>query len=226
MTAVKICGLRTPEAVDAAVEAGADQLGFVYIRRSPRHLTLEQLSSLIAHAGKANRRFGRSARSVVLMADPQTAGDGDWEDVVCSANPHAIQLHGAETPERVAELRNDAHSIEIIKAVPIAAAADVEAARAYERVADRLVLDARPPAGSDRTGGHGLPFDWSLLRGSSWTRPWMLAGGLHPGNVAEAVALTGAPGVDVSSGVESSPGVKDPALIAAFIKAARSARAR
>jgi phosphoribosylanthranilate isomerase len=256
MTRVKICGLTTAETVDAALDAGADYLGFVLFPKSPRALTAEQAAALI---GRARGR----ARTVALLVDP----DDGLLDAVAALGPDLIQLHGRETPERVAEARARTGR-PVIKALPVGSAADLEAAQAYS-AADHLMFDAQPPTTADRPGGHGATFDWGLLasaaphppgpagrappspqpgrgedappctpppgRGEGGARPaqpggrvrgdalWFLAGGLTPANVGEALRITRAPVADVSSGVESSPGVKDPALIAAFIRAVRDA---
>lgn len=212
-TKVKICGLTTPGTVDAAVEAGADYLGFVVFERSPRALTVQAAGRLI------ERARGR-ALSVVLLVDPGEA----LIDAVAALGPDLLQLHGRETPERVAALRARFGGA-VIKALPVGVAADLRAIPAFERAADFFMLDARPPEGADRSGGHGEAFDWSLLGSQATTHHplWFLAGGLTPANVAEAIRVTRAPAVDVSSGVESAPGVKDAALIAAFIRAAKAA---
>ena len=212
MTLAKICGLTTPDAVEASLEGGAAYLGFVFFPNSPRNIGLPAATDLAAAAR------GR-AKVVALLVDPSP---DLVDDVVRELRPDLIQLHGRETPERVVALRHT-HGVGVIKALGVRQGADLDAAPAYEPVADHLMLDAKPPPDADRPGGHGGAFDWTLLRGRTFARPWFLAGGLDPSNVAEAVRVTGAPMVDVSSGVESAPGVKDPALIAAFLDAVRSA---
>jgi len=207
----KICGLLTPDAVDAAVAGGATHLGFVFHRKSPRDIDPPMAAEL---AGMARGR----AASVAVVVDPE---DALLERLAREVRPDFIQLHGRETPERVAEVRA-LTGAGVIKALPVADAGDLDAAPAYEVVADHLMLDAKAP-GEDRPGGHGAAFDWSVLAGRSFAKPWFLAGGLTPANVADALAATDAPGVDVSSGVERAPGVKDPALIAAFLRAVRQA---
>ncbi len=209
--AVKICGLSTPESVDAALAAGADMLGFVRFQKSPRHLSLEAAQSL-------GRQVGERARRVLLTVD---AGDVALAGAIEALAPHILQLHGNETPERVAALKAR-FGLPVMKAIAISAPADLAQIAAYEEIADFLLLDSRP-AEPALPGGSGKAFDWTLLRGFHLSKPWLLAGGLNPGNVGAALAATRAPGVDVSSGVESAPGVKDVAKIAAFIAKARAA---
>ena len=205
---VKICGLRRPADVDAARRAGAAWTGFVHFPRSPRHLSLPDLATLTHGVADGPGR-------VALLVDPD---DGTVDALAASARLDMLQLHGAETPGRVAAIRDRA-GLPVMKAVGIRDAADVDAAAAYEDAADWLLLDAKAPEGADRPGGNGEGFDWTLLRGRAWRRPWMLAGGLTEANVAQAVAVSGARAVDLSSGVESAPGVKDPARIASFCAA-------
>ncbi len=210
---VKICGINSAEAADAAARAGADLGGLVFHPSSPRHLSLE--------AGRvlADRLRGK-VRLVALLAD---ADDETIASVVRAVAPAFLQLHGHETPERVSQVRAR-FGLPVIKAIAVAEAADFADVAAYEAAADMLLFDAKAPDGAARPGGHGAAFDWQLLRGRKFSRPWLLAGGLHPGNVARAVAAAEAPGVDVSSGVESAPGVKDVQLIADFVSAARNSR--
>jgi phosphoribosylanthranilate isomerase len=210
---VKICGITNPEAADAAIHAGADFAGLVFFPKSPRRLMPEQATALAA------RLRGR-CRIVALVAD---ANDAEIETAVSAARPDFLQLHGRETPDRVAIIRSR-FGIPVIKSVAIADANDLAPASAYERVADMLLFDAKAPANAQRPGGHGAAFDWQLLRGRSFLRPWLLAGGLTPENVARAVRASDAPGVDVSSGVETAPGVKSPPRIRDFIAAARNAQ--
>lgn len=215
MTATaKICGLSTPDAVTAAVDGGAAYLGFVFFAKSPRTLEPELAARLAAPVRQAT-----NVKVVALMVDPD---DEAVADIAAKLNPDLIQLHGHETPERVAHIRNLA-GLPLIKAVGVRDASDIAAARRYEGAADHLMFDAKAPEGSDRPGGHGTRFDWTLLEGLRLDKPWFLAGGLDPWNVAEAVRLSRAPVVDVSSGVERGPGVKDPHLIAAFLDAVRRA---
>ena len=210
MTEIKICGLSTPEPLDAALGAGADWVGFVRYARSPRHVELEAARVL---SRQAKGRAGR----VVLLVDPDDAALAAAIEAIA---PDLIQLHGRESPERVAEIRA-ATGLPVMKALGIAGAADLAAIPAYAAVADRLLLDAKAPPGAALPGGNGVSFDWSLLAGADLPAGLMLSGGLGPENVAEALARTGLRAVDVSSGVESAPGIKDPARIAAFVTAAR-----
>ena len=210
---VKICGINSAEAADAAMRAGADLAGLVFHPESPRHLSLDAARTL------AERMRGR-LRLVVLVAD---ADDATIAAALAAVQPVYIQLHGHETAERTSQVRAR-FGLPVIKAVAVAEAADFAAVPDYEIAADILLFDAKPADGAPRPGGHGAPFDWQLLRGRSFSRPWLLAGGLTPGNVARAVASSGAPGVDVSSGVETAPGVKSAQLIADFVSAARNAQ--
>jgi phosphoribosylanthranilate isomerase len=207
---VKVCGLGTPAALDAALAAGADMVGFVFFEASPRHVSLEAASDL------AGRVAGR-AEKVVLTVD---ADDASLAAAVAAFRPDLLQLHGRETPERVASVRAR-FGLPVIKAIGVADAADLDEVGRYEGVADRLLLDAKAPVHATRPGGHGISFDWSLVATARPRRPWLLAGGLTPETVATALAATGAPGLDVSSGVESIVGVKDAGRIAAFVAAAR-----
>jgi phosphoribosylanthranilate isomerase len=212
--AVKICGVTAPDAVTAAVKAGARYIGLNFIAASPRFLDLEKAKALSA-------LIPSNVAQVALFADPAD----DTVDAVISALPaiNLIQLHGNESPERVAAIKARFNR-KIIKAIAIASAADLAGIKAYDHVVDHFLFDAKPPAGvSTLTGGHGLAFDWELLDGFQTRDKWFLAGGLNPGNVAEAIRLTGAPVVDVSSGVEDRPGHKDVAKIDAFLAAVKEA---
>ncbi len=209
----KICGLSTPEAVAAAVAGKAAFLGFVFFPKSPRHLDPAAAARLAAPVR------GKAAKIVALSVDPD---DAELDRIVSGLNPDLIQLHGKETPARVRAIAARA-GVGVIKALPVSDAADIEAARAYETVVEHLMFDARPPKDSELPGGTGSRFDWTLLAGRRFQRPWFLAGGLDPWNVTEAISLSGAPMVDVSSGVERGPGLKDAALITAFLDAARKA---
>lgn len=208
MTPVKICGLTTPETLDAALDAGAAFVGAMIFPKSPRHL--EPL-----HAATLFERARGRAKIVAVMVEP---GDALLTEVALILRPDLIQLHGQETPKRVGEART-LTGAGVIKALPVSSIDDLDAAGAYEPVVDHLMFDARPPKDAAMPGGLGHAFDWSLLTGRRFDKPWFLAGGLNPGNVAEAVRVAGAPMVDVSSGVETAPGVKDPDLIRAFLKA-------
>jgi phosphoribosylanthranilate isomerase len=209
---IKICGLKTPEALDAALEAGADFVGFVFFPPSPRHLGFEAARVL------GQRARGR-ARKVALSVD----ADNDWLAASIEAlKPDMLQLHGRETPERVAAVRTR-FGLPVMKALPIERRADLSPIRLYAKVADRLIFDARAPRGATRPGGLGKSFDWHLLAAVDPGVPFMLSGGLDAANVAEALRITRAPGVDVSSGVERAPGEKDPAKIRAFVHTVRQA---
>jgi phosphoribosylanthranilate isomerase len=206
---VKICGLRTEADVAAVAAAGAAYAGFVFFPKSPRNLTLAEAKvlALAAPVGLAK---------VALLVD---ATDVALDTLVAEVPLDMLQLHGHESPERVAEVRAR-YGLPVMKAVGVAGEADLAGLQEMSLAADQLLIDAKPHPGAALPGGNGLSFDWRLLVGRKWLRPWMLAGGLTPANVAEAVRLTGARQVDVSSGVESAPGVKDPARIAAFVAAA------
>lgn len=210
---VKICGLTTAAAVEAAAQAGAAYGGFVSFPKSPRHLELDAIAALAAGAPPSLCRVALS----VNASDDHLAA-------LVAAGVDMLQLHGAESPERVSEIRAR-FGLPVMKAVGVASPGDLPALDEYAAVADQLLVDAKPAPGARLPGGMGVPFDWRLIAGRDWSVPWMLAGGLTPDNVAEAVRLTGARQVDVSSGVESAPGVKDPALIRAFVAAARAALA-
>jgi phosphoribosylanthranilate isomerase len=210
---VKICGLSTPEARDVALEAGADMVGFVFFPPSPRNVTIEQARAL------GSRVQGR-ARKVALTVD---ADDTLLASIIEALKPDLFQLHGHETPQRVAAVR-ESFGLPVMKVLPIEAKSDLLVIGSYTSVADRLLFDARPPREATRPGGLGKAFDWHLLENLNLSIPFMLSGGLHADNVAEALHITRAGGVDVSSGVESAPGVKDAEKIRAFIRAARSAK--
>lgn len=207
---VKICGLSTPETVAAAADAGAAYVGFVFFAKSPRNVSLAQARALAVDVP-----MGVAKVALVVNAE-----DAFLRDLNDSVPLDMIQLHGAETPERVREVRR-LTGLPVMKAVGIASADDVAALDIYAQVADQLLVDAKPPPEGDLPGGNGLSFDWRLISNRRWSVPWMLAGGLTPENVGEALRLTGARQVDVSSGVESGPGIKDETAIRAFVKAAR-----
>ncbi len=213
---IKICGLSTRESVEAALAAGADMIGLVRFARSPRHVSLE-VGRELSQAAK-----GRAV-VVALTVDPD---DAELDAIMRNLAPDWLQLHGHESPARVAEIRERA-GVPVMKAIGIADEADLAAIPAYARVSDRLLLDAKPPRDAGALpGGNGLAFDWRLIDALDPGLDFMLSGGLSPENVAEAVALANVSGIDVSSGVESAPGVKDPERIAAFVHAARAAWAR
>ena len=209
---VKICGLSTPGSLEWAIAAGADLVGFVHFAKRPRHVAVETAAAL------ARQAEGR-AKTVLLTVD---AGDDLLASLVAAMAPDFLQLHGRESPERVAEVRGR-HGRPVIKALGIGSADDVAAARAFAGAADLLLYDAKPPKDASRPGGLGVAFDWSLLTGAP--TPFLLSGGLDPTNVGEAVRQVRPAGVDVSSGVESAPGVKDEGRIGAFVTAAREANA-
>ena len=212
---VKICGLSTATTLDAALEAGADMVGFVFFPKSPRHIDWATA-----------RALGRQARGhATIVALSVDADDDTLKRIVDALSPDLMQLHGSETPERVKEI-GELCARPTMKAIGVAARADLAQAGPYEGVADTLLIDAKPPRGAALPGGNGRPFDWSLTRDFHARGPWLLSGGLDPDTVAAAIALSQARGVDVSSGVESAPGVKDPARIRAFVAAARRAFAR
>lgn len=208
-TRVKICGLSTPETVAAAVAAGAAYLGFVFFAKSPRNVSLDTACALAAEVPPG-------VAKVALVVNPD---DALLDEIAARMPVDMIQLHGKESPARVGEIRARL-GLPVMKAVGIASTDDLAALDAYEAVADQILVDAKPPKDAALPGGMGVPFDWQLLTGRHFQRPWVLAGGLTPKNVGLAIRLTGARQVDVSSGVESAPGVKDVALIRAFIKAA------
>jgi phosphoribosylanthranilate isomerase len=211
MVEVKICGINSPEAADAAVSAGADYVGLVFFPRSPRHVAPEQAASL------ATRLRGR-CRVVAVLVD---ATDAEIELAGKAARPDFLQLHGQESAERVAAIRHR-FGIPVMKAIGVADMADLAAVARFEQVADRLLFDAKAPRAAGRPGGHGAAFDWQLLRGRKFSRAWLLSGGLNADNIACAIRACAAPGVDCSSGVEASPGVKSPHLIREFVAAARA----
>ena len=211
--AVKICGLSTRETLDAALDAGADLVGFVFFPPSPRHIRLETAREL-------GRQVRDRAQKVALSVD---ADDATLAAIIEALQPDILQLHGHETPARVAEIKRK-FDREVMKALPVERAADLAILPDYASVADRILFDARPPKGATRPGGLGAVFDWHLLENLDLKLPFMVSGGLHAGNVAEAIRVTRAHGVDISSGVERAPGVKDVEMIREFIRAARASQ--
>ena len=209
---IKICGLKTAEALDAALVNGATHIGFNFFPKSPRYVAPE-------HAGALRIAALRKAKAVAVVVD---AEDTQLDQIVAAMKPDMLQLHGKETPERAAAIKAR-YGLPVIKALSISTAEDLAKVDAYRGIADRFLFDAKPPAGSQLPGGNGVSFDWTMLTGLGASLSYFLAGGLNPGNVAEAVRLADPPGLDVSSGVESAPGEKDAGLIGAFFAAARGA---
>lgn len=209
---VKICGLTRPEDVAAAAEAGAHYAGFVFFAKSPRNVSVAQARDLALAAPVGLAKVG-----LVVNAE-----DAALDEIMAQVPLDMLQLHGRESVARVAEIRAR-YGLPVMKAVGVASEEDLPALLAYGRVADQLLVDAKAPKDAALPGGNGLAFDWRLIAGRRWPCPWMLAGGLSPANVGQAIAMTGTRQVDVSSGVESAPGVKDPARIAAFVQAVRDA---
>lgn len=208
---VKICGVNSQPTAEAVLTAGADFAGLVFHARSPRNVSVAEAAPL---AGLMRGRL----RLVALMVNPD---DAAIDAVLTAVAPDYLQLHGQESADRIGDIRSR-FGVQIIKAVPVAEAADLDGAAALMQAADMLLFDARPPKGAVRTGGNGVAFDWNILSGRNFPRPWLLAGGLTPTNVIAAAHAAGAAMVDVSSGVETAPGVKDPDKIAAFVAAARN----
>jgi phosphoribosylanthranilate isomerase len=206
--AIKICGLSTVAAIDAALNGGASHLGFVHFAKSPRHVAPETLSEIA-------QRVPAHVKRVAVLVDPD---DMLVDRLIAAGGIQILQLHGKEAPRRAAQLRQRT-GLEVWKAISVKTAADLAAGQAYAGAADMLLYDAKTPDGAALPGGMGMRFDWSLLAGHRAIQPWGLSGGLDPANVAEAIRITGAPLVDISSGVESAPGIKDMDKIAAFCKA-------
>jgi len=208
---VKICGLSTRETLEVALDAGADMVGFVFFAPSPRHVSLETARDL-------GRQVQRRALKVALTVD---ADDEMLGSIIDALSPDILQLHGTESVARLRDIRQK-FDLSVMKALPVETKADLAMLPGYAAVADRILFDARPPKDATRPGGLGTPFDWRLLERLDLSVPFMVSGGLHAENVAEAIAVTRASGVDVSSGVETAPGIKDPGLMRAFIRAARA----
>ncbi len=207
---VKICGLRTPEAVDAALRGGATHIGFIFFPKSPRDIEPES-------AARLRERVRGRAKAVAVTVD---ADDAQLEHIVAAMDPDMLQLHGKETPDRVQAVKAR-YGLPAIKALSMGVPSDLDRLKPYADVADRFLLDAKPPAGSELPGGNGVTFDWSMLRGLDGEVDYFLSGGLTPTNVADALREASPGGLDVSSGVESAPGVKDIRLIEAFFEALR-----
>lgn len=210
---IKICGLSTPETIAAALDRGASHVGFIFFPKSPRNVTPQQAAELRQAA------IGR-ARAVAVTVD---ASDEFLDAIVSEMKPDMLQLHGKETPERVAQVR-ERYNLPVMKALSVSEPADLLPIQGFVGIADRLLLDAKAPKGSELPGGNGVSFDWRLLAALDPGLDYMLSGGLNPGNVGDAIRIANPPGLDVSSGVESAPGVKDVGLIRDFFEAARKAR--
>ena len=209
---VKICGLKTDAALAAALAGGASHVGFIFFPKSPRNVDPE-------HAGQLREAARHKAKAVAVTVD---ATDETLDRIVAAMRPDMLQLHGGESPERVAAVKAR-YGLAVMKALSIRTAADFGAVALYRGVADRLMFDAKPPAGSELPGGNGVSFDWQLLAGLDADVDYMLSGGLNAANIGEALRLANPRGIDISSGVESAPGVKEPALIEAFVRAVRAA---
>jgi phosphoribosylanthranilate isomerase len=210
---VKICGITTADAADAIVRAGVDFAGLMFHPKSPRNVDLAQATAL------AKRMRGR-VRLVAVASDPS---DETLGAIIGAVKPDLLQLHGAETVARVGAIRSR-FGVPVMKVMSVATADDLSGVAAYDDAADMLMFDAKAPAGATREGGHGAAFDWQILRARKFQKPWLLAGGLNAENVGRAIGACEAPGVDVSSGVETAPGKKSPEMIAAFVSAARNAQ--
>lgn len=210
---IKICGLKTDKALAAALAGGASHVGFIFFAKSPRYVEP-------AEAGRLREAARGKAKAVAVTVD---AGDAFLDDIVEKMQPDMLQLHGAEPPGRVAEVKAR-YGLPVMKALPVSEAADLERVKAFIGITDRFLFDAKPPKGSELPGGNGLAFDWRILAGLDAGVDYMLSGGLNAGNIGDALRLVNPPGIDVSSGVESAPGVKEPALIEQFFRAVGAAR--
>jgi phosphoribosylanthranilate isomerase len=208
---IKICGLKTPDTVAAALDGGAGHIGFIFFAKSPRYVAPQE-------AGRLRAAARNRALAVAVTVD---ADDAFLDEIVSAMAPDMLQLHGRETPARVAELKAR-HGLPVMKAFAVSEAGDLDAIRPYLGVADRFLFDAKPPKGAELPGGNGIPFDWRLLDGLDGDLDYMLSGGLDARNIAAALDLVNPPGIDISSGVETAPGVKDPTLIREFLALARS----
>ena len=210
---IKICGLKTEEALAAALDNGASHVGFIFFAKSPRNI-------VPADAGRLRQAARGKAKAVAVSVD---AGDAFLDEIVTAMAPDMLQLHGAESPERVAEVKTR-YGLPVMKAFSLREAGDLAAVTPYRGVADRFLFDAKPPKGSELPGGNGVAFDWRILTSLDADLDYMLSGGLNADNVGAALAIANPPGLDISSGVESAPGVKDARLIAEFFQAVRAAR--
>ncbi|CAN7185155.1 phosphoribosylanthranilate isomerase [Mesorhizobium sp. LjRoot246] len=210
---IKICGLKTDGAMAAALAGGASHVGFIFFAKSPRYVEP-------AEAGRLREAARGKAMAVAVTVD---ASDAFLDDIVAKMQPNMLQLHGAETPERVAELKAR-YGLPVMKALPLSEAADLDRIKPFIGISDRFLFDAKPPKGSELPGGNGVAFDWRILAGLDGGVDYMLSGGLNAANIGDALRLANPPGIDISSGVESAPGVKDPVLIEQFFRAVRAAR--
>lgn len=210
---IKICGLKTDAAMAAALAGGASHVGFIFFAKSPRFVDP-------AEAGRLRQAAIGKAKAVAVTVD---ADDDFLDDIVARMQPDMLQLHGSETPVQVAELKTR-YGLPVMKVLSVSEAADLERIKPYVGVADRLMFDAKPPKESQLPGGNGVAFDWRILAGLDAGLDYMLSGGLNAANVGDALRLANPPGIDISSGVESAPGVKEPALIEQFFRAVRAAR--
>ncbi|MEX0407691.1 phosphoribosylanthranilate isomerase [Aquibium sp. LZ166] len=221
---IKICGLKTPEALGAALVGGATHFGFIFFEKSPRNIAPDDAGRLRAAAlgGAAAPMTDRKVEALAVAVTVD-ADDAFLDEIVHAVMPDMLQLHGKESPERVADVKAR-YGLPVMKAFSIAEAADLEKIEPYRGVADRFLFDAKPPKGAELPGGNGVPFDWTVLADLDPTIDYMLSGGLNAANIGEALRLVAPPGIDVSSGVESAPGVKDVGLIEDFFRAVRAAR--
>jgi len=210
---IKICGLKTDEALAAALAGGASHVGFIFFAKSPRYVDPTE-------AGRLRQAARGKASAVAVTVD---AGDAFLDEMVAKMSPDMLQLHGSETPERVVEVKAR-YGLPVMKALSLSEAADIERIKPFIGIADRFLFDAKPPKGSELPGGNGVAFDWRILAGLDAGVDYMLSGGLNAANIGDALQLANPPGIDISSGVESAPGVKEPALIEQFFRAVRAAR--
>ncbi|AZN97455.1 phosphoribosylanthranilate isomerase [Mesorhizobium sp. M9A.F.Ca.ET.002.03.1.2] len=210
---IKICGLKTDRALTAALAGGASHVGFIFFTKSPRYVEP-------AEARRLREAAIGKAKAVAVTVD---AGDTLLDEIVEKMQPDMLQLHGSETPERAAEVKTR-YGLPVMKALAVSAAADLERIKPFVGIADRFLFDAKPPKGSELPGGNGVAFDWRILAGLDAGVDYMLSGGLNAANIGDALRFANPPGIDISSGVESAPGVKDPALIEQFFRAVRAAR--
>lgn len=210
---IKICGLKTDEALAAALAGVASHVGFIFFAKSPRYVDP-------AEAGRLRQAARGKAKAVAVTVD---ASDAFLDEIVAKMSPDMLQLHGSETPERVVEVKAR-YGLPVMKALSVSEAADIERIKPFIGIADRFLFDAKPPKGSELPGGNGIAFDWRILAGLDAGVDYMLSGGLNAANIGDALQLANPPGIDISSGVESAPGVKEPALIEQFFRAVRAAR--